>query len=102
MAHPIHSRPHTPAYQSSFMCFATASFQEGNCQPDIHSQFIDRAPKLSLELNRTLMFDLPYGGIEASKTVTSESVPEPSSILMSETGLAFLAFAARRRVKMGR
>ena len=48
----------------------------------------------SSDLNQGLVyFDLPYGGIEASKTVTSESVPEPSSILMSATGLAFLAFA---------
>ena len=48
----------------------------------------------SSDLNQGLVyFDLPYGGIEASKTVISESVPEPSSILMSATALAFLAFA---------
>jgi hypothetical protein len=53
----------------------------------------------SSDLNQGLVyFDLPYGGIDASKTVTSAStVPEPSSILMSAAGLGFLAFACRRR-----
>jgi hypothetical protein len=47
----------------------------------------------STDLNQGLVyFDLPYGGIDASKTVTSESVSEPSSILMSAIGLGFLAF----------
>jgi hypothetical protein len=56
----------------------------------------------SSDLNQGLVyFDLPYGGIEASKTVTSESVPEPSSTVMSATGLAFLAFAGRRFCRRG-
>ena len=33
MAHPIHSHLHTPTYQGSFMCFATASFKEGKWAP---------------------------------------------------------------------
>jgi hypothetical protein len=37
----------------------------------------------SSDLNQGLVyFDLPYGGIDGSKTVTAESVPEPSSILV--------------------
>lgn len=49
----------------------------------------------SSDLNPGLAyFDLTSGGIEASKTATSESVPEPSSILMSATALGLLALAA--------
>jgi hypothetical protein len=56
----------------------------------------------SSDLNQGLVyFDLPYGGIEASKTVISESVPEPSSILITATGLAFLAFAGRAFCRRG-
>jgi len=55
----------------------------------------------SSDLNQGLVYlDLPYGGIAASKTVTSASVvPEPSSILMSAAGLGILAFASRRRIR---